>query len=283
MRKLIMILVMLVGFIIPSWAQRIEIQKPDRNEIIRVQTALNHLTVIEVGEPVTTVAAGSPAFKVEWRENKVFVQPTEPGVTTNLFIWTASGRLNYELEAAGAVEQMDFAIDQPVAHRAAAPLAAVKPPLPATTEQIALDNLLGGRPIRSDGSKVPRNRVTVLLRDTFEQADHEIFIRYAVRNDTREVYTLSAPQVFISNVNGVANDLSRWVNFQVGESAVDAMETDGGTPVAVASGTVRAARVEPGQETVGVIGFKLPAGKTRVIRLVFPDDGKGRPTATLVF
>jgi len=287
MGRLIMILAMLVGFIIPSWAQRIEIQKPDRNQIIRVQTALNHLTVIEVGEPVTTVAAGSPAFKVEWRENKVFVQPTEPGVTTNLFIWTASGRLNYELEAAGAVEQMDFAIDQPVARPAPppppapTPATAVKLPMPAT--QIALDNLLGGRPIRSDGSKVPRNRVTVLLKDTFEQADHEIFVRYAVRNDTREVYTLSTPQVFTLKVDGVANDLSRWVNCQVGESVADSMESDGETPVATVSGTVRAARIEPGQETVGVIGFKLPAGKTRVIRLVFPDDGKGRPTATLVF
>ena len=62
-------------FVLPAWAQKIEIQKPDRNQIVRVQTALNHLTVIEVGETVTTVAAGSPAFKIEWRENKVFVQP----------------------------------------------------------------------------------------------------------------------------------------------------------------------------------------------------------------
>ena len=285
MRRLLITTVALATLVRSAWTQRIEVQKPDPNRIVRVQTALNHLTVIEVREPVITVAAGSPAFKIEWRENKVFVQPTEADVATNLFIWTASGRMSYELEPAGAVEQMDFAIDQPVAcptpPPAPTPATAARLPMPAT--QVALDNLLGGRPIRSDGSKVPRNRVTVLLRDTFEQADHEIFIRYAVRNDTREVYTLSTPQVFTLKVDGAADDLSRWVNFQVGESAVDAMETDGETPVAVVSGTVRAARVEPGQETVGVIGLELPAGKTKVIRLVFPDDGKGRPTATLVF
>jgi len=28
--------------------------------VVQVQTAMNHLTVIEVGEPVTTVAVGSP-------------------------------------------------------------------------------------------------------------------------------------------------------------------------------------------------------------------------------
>ena len=44
---------------------------------------------------------------------KFFVQPTEPNVATNLFIWTASGRLNYELDPAAQSMQMDFAIDQP--------------------------------------------------------------------------------------------------------------------------------------------------------------------------
>ena len=283
MRRLIITLAVLAVFILPAWAQKIEIQKPDRNQIVRVQTALNHLTVIEVGEPVMTVAAGSPAFKIEWRENKVFVQPTEPMVNTNLFIWTVSGRLNYELEAAGAVEQMDFAIDQPVSHPTPVPAAAVKPAASATAEQIAFDALLGSRPIRSDGLKQPKNRVIVLLKDTFQRENHEVFIRYAVRNDTREVYTLTAPKVFTLKVDGAPSDLDRLVNFQVTEAATAEIEGDQ-TPVEIVSGRVRSARIEPGQETVGVIGVKLPAGKTgpTMIRLVFPEDGKGQPTATLV-
>ena len=64
-------------------------------------------------QKIETQAAGSQAFKVEWRENKVFIEPTEPNVSTNLFIWTKSGRLNYELDPAGTVAQMHFAIDQP--------------------------------------------------------------------------------------------------------------------------------------------------------------------------
>jgi len=283
MRRLIITLAVLAAFILPAWAQKIEIQKPDRNQIVRVQTALNHLTVIEMGETVTTVAAGSPAFKIEWRENKVFVQPTEPNVNTNLFIWTASGRLNYELEAAGAIEQMDFAIDHPIPHPTPVPAAAVKPPSSVIIEQIALDSLLGGRPIRMDGLKQQRNRVIVLLKDTFQRENREVFIRYAVRNDTRDVYTLTTPKVFTLSVHSPPRDLDRLVNFQVGESATAEIEGDQ-KPVEIVSGSVRSARVEPGQETVGVIGVKLPAGKTgpTVIRLVFPEDGKGQPTATLV-
>jgi len=95
-----------------AFGQRIEIQKSDRNKITRLGTAQNHLSVIELNEPVTQVAAGSSSFKIEWRENKVFIQPLEPDATTNLFIWTASGRQSYELVPAGSVEQMHFAIDQ---------------------------------------------------------------------------------------------------------------------------------------------------------------------------
>ena len=104
------VLVVAVGSVM---GQKIETQASNGAAITRVQTALNHLTVIQLSEPVMWVAAGSQAFKVEWRENKVFIEPTEPNASTNLFIWTKSGRLNYELEPAGEVAQMHFAIDQP--------------------------------------------------------------------------------------------------------------------------------------------------------------------------
>jgi len=72
-------------------AQKIEIEKSDRHKVIRVETAPNHLSVIELADPVTEVAAGSSSFKIEWRGNKVFVQPLDPEATTNLFIWTLPG------------------------------------------------------------------------------------------------------------------------------------------------------------------------------------------------
>ena len=56
-----------VAFTLP--AQKIDNETPARDRVVRVQTALNHLTVIEVAEPVATVAVGSPqAFKVERRD-----------------------------------------------------------------------------------------------------------------------------------------------------------------------------------------------------------------------
>ena len=116
MRRVVLMFAVLAAVLVPAVAQKIETETSDRTRIVHLKTALNHLTVIEVGEPVVQVAAGSPTFKVEWRENKVFVQPTEADAATNLFIWTASQRLNYELEPADSVTNMDFAVDQAPVH-----------------------------------------------------------------------------------------------------------------------------------------------------------------------
>lgn len=266
--------------LVPAWAQKVEIQKPDRDHIVHVQTALNHLTVIEVGGPVTMVAAGSEAFKVEWRENKVFVQPTEPNAATNLFIWTASERLNYELEPAGPVTGMDFAIDQPMARPTASKMAA---PTPARAQEPPTDALLGGRPVRMDRFKEPKNRVIVLLKDTFRH-ENELFVRYAIRNDSKETYDAGRPRVFTLEGRD-SPKLYRRANSQLTDDEAEGLESAGENPVEVLDTSLRSARVQPGQETVGVVGVKLPAAKTgapTVLRLMFPDDGKGPISATLV-
>src|SRR5215831_19959799 len=105
----------LLMLFIAASPQRIETQLPDRAKVIRIETAMNHLTIIELAEPVTLAAAGSPLFKIERRDNKVFIQPLEEGSSTNLFVWTASGRWSYELVPAASPATMHFAIDQKIA------------------------------------------------------------------------------------------------------------------------------------------------------------------------
>ena len=41
------------------FGQKIETQTPDRNRVTRLGTTQDHLSVIELGEPVMQVAAGS--------------------------------------------------------------------------------------------------------------------------------------------------------------------------------------------------------------------------------
>src|SRR3989442_14468484 len=102
----------LLMFVLALRLQRIETQYLDRAKVTRVETAMNHLAVIELAEPVTLAAAGSPSFNIERRDNKVFIQPLEEGVSTNLFFWTGSGRWNYELVPAVSGETLHFSLDQ---------------------------------------------------------------------------------------------------------------------------------------------------------------------------
>ena len=283
MRRVLTALAVLVIASFPAWAQTIETQKPDRDRIVHVQTALNHLTVIEVGEPVTMVAAGSEAFKVEWREAKVFVQPTEPNVATNLFIWTASGRLNYELEPAGPIATMDFAIDHPGGRPGAAKPTTVAAADTAGEPQTATSALLGGRPIRTDMFKEPKNRVVVLLKDTFRR-ENQLFIRYSVQNDSNQVYDLAKPRVFRLEVRE-SSRLHRLANYQLGKDEAERLGSAEEKRIEVVDAQLRSTRVEPGQETVGYVGVTLPTANSdtpQVLRLIFPADDNGPISATLV-
>jgi hypothetical protein len=279
--KICLSFVAVTAFAWPARGQKVEVQKPDRGQILHVQTALNHLTVLEMNEPVSTVAVGSLVFKVEWRENKVFIQPTEQNVATNLFVWTASGRFNYELDPAGSVPQMDFAIDQPVPNPPTAPLPAnqsgrLSGPSPAEV-------LIKAKPVRLYGSIPENNRVAVYLTALLEH-DGQVFIRYTIQNQSSKTYVPGAPHVVALNAPKYRESLYALSNSQLSPDAAARLKCNGETRIEVAEGEIRSPRIEPGQETTGIVAIKLPPTRAMptVLRLVFLGSPKGPVNATLV-
>jgi len=264
--------------------QKIETRKAGDNRIFKLETALDHLSVIELGEPVLEVAAGSPAFKIEWRENKVFVQPLEAEASTNLFIWTRSGRLSYELMPAGTVEQMHFAVDeQPVAEvapPASEPVPAADVPLP----KIQTEMLLSSTPVRMAGNGRRRASVEVLLRDVYRR-DGKLYLRYAIRNHGRTVYQPGAPALFLLHSPRARQSLVTLSNTQlVGNLAH--INHKGESAVRVLHEEIEVNAVAPGEATYGVVAFEMPApvtaGEPLVLRLAFPKDASGEVGAILV-
>ena len=193
MKRIAATLLVLAATVVPVVAQKIGTETSDRTRIVHLKTALNHLTVIEVGDPVIEVAAGSPSFKVEWRENKVFVQPTEADAATNLFIWTASQRLNYELEPAGSVATMDFAVDQKPVHNAD-PVKPANTTSPAPVSPSITELLLAGKPVRMLPSKQRSSKpLEVWISDLYEK-DGRLLIRYAVPTTAPKPTPLRLPR-----------------------------------------------------------------------------------------
>jgi hypothetical protein len=271
MNRVVVTLALLAVAIGSVKAQRIENETSDRSRIVHLKTELNHLTVIEVSEPVVQVAAGSPSFKVEWRENKVFVQPTEADATTNLFIWTANQRLNYELEPAGSVANMDFAIDQSPAHVAPVKPVSAPPPPPSIT-----DILLAGKPVRLPAGKQRASKpVEVWISDLYEK-DGNLLIRYAVANHGSQPYAVHTPEVF--QLDGVRSPQSLYglINSQLAEEQVAKLKVRQQVPIPVLDGHLQAQQIAPGEQAVGIVALQMPQGtEPRILRLQFP----GPPSA----
>ena len=275
-------LTVLVAAAWPALGQKVVIQKPDSAAITRVETALNHLTVIELAEPVLSVASRSDAFRVEWRENKVFVEPTEASVSTNLFIWTKSGRLNFELEPAGQVAQMDFAIDQPPVAPPAIKTPAAKRDLSSQEREMGAA-LLGAKPVQMSGYKAQWNRVQLLIKDIVRR-DGRLLIRYAIVNSTNHPFEIANPQVFLLKSPRSPISLFAQHNFQLPDSEAARIESNGQVSLDVIHQEVATPQVKPGKESVGIVEVKAPAsgqGPT-VLRLVLPDNTNGEISATFV-
>jgi Conjugal transfer protein len=277
----------------PLPAQKIDTETASREHVVRVQTAMNHLTVIEVAEPVTTVAVGSPqAFKVERRENKVFIQPLQENVATNLFIWTASTRLNYELvPAVSDAGQMDFAIDYHQPPQQQAKAMQPKPPEPATVvPTVPSEMLLNGTPVRLvGGAAASKANLGVLIRDVYRKQD-EVFVRFSIENRSAQALRTGTPAVV--SLTGLKFDRSLWSfqNAQLGMDYACRLKTyDAPIPVKIRQCEPGVAEVGPGEARIGLIELQLPpvnpdAKKTQptVLQILFPIDRTGNLTATLV-
>jgi len=270
MKRILTTFTVIATFLVPATAQKIGTESSDRTRVVNLKTALNHLTVIEVAEPVIEVAAGSPSFRVEWRDNKVFIQPTEADAATNLFIWTATQRLNYELEPAGAVEAMDFVVDQAPTHSPGAPNPASAKGQSVVSPSVT-ELLLTERSVRTVPSKKNQARpVEVWISDLFEK-DGRLLIRYAVSNHGSQAFLIDTPEVY--QLDGVRSpqSLYRFVNSQLGDEQISKLKVTQETSLKVLDGHLQSGQIAPGEEVVGVIALQMePSPNPIILRLDFP-------------
>jgi hypothetical protein len=278
-------IVFAIAIALAANAQRIETEKSDRHKVIRVETAPNHLSIIELAEPVIEVAAGSSSYKIEWRGNKVFVQPLDPEATTNLFIWTASGRLSYELVPAPSVAEMHFAIDQepsPTVAKITIPEKPAEDPRAAQEAKLASEMLFASTPVRLAGETKNHTRVEVILKDIYRK-DNRIYVRYAIQNNGRSAYVPGTPGVFTLRSPRSSCSLYTLSQSQLIGDGIR-ITSKGQAPVKVLNAEVHANAVAPGGTTWGLVAFEWPprTNDPAVVRFAFAPDGAGEVSAVLV-
>lgn len=260
-------------------AQKLETQKPDSTKVLRVETAKDHLTVIELSDAVTMVAVGNrSAFTVERRENKVFVTPTDEGSRTNLFIWTSGGRYAYELVPAESVEQMHFAIDQP-----SIPVVAAAVGRPIPLERIPSEMLTEAIPVLLTGDRDTAGRVEATIRDLYRK-DHRLYVRYVFLNRTSAAYQPIRPATLFLDGAKAQQSLIPASGNQLGERLARTITFDSETSTEVLDAD-QLPLIAPGGQGWGWLVLNEPASPADsvcILKMQFAADAKGTVDALLV-
>ncbi|MBV9072013.1 MAG: TrbG/VirB9 family P-type conjugative transfer protein [Acidobacteria bacterium] len=251
-----------------------------KTQIIHVATAIDHLTVLEFGEPVRIAAAGSPAFQIERHEDKVFIKPLKPGASTNLFVWTASRRFNYELEPAGEVKNMDFSVDN----------SEVSPkPAPDTSSQLAdladlttIRTFLGAELIRADKFIPARGTLTLRIQHVL-QSDNALYIHYSISNHSSQPYRVTAPRVTEIAASQPTVSVQSLRQTQLSAQVFRKLGHTTERQLTVTKLENQKNDLSPDQDTEGVVEIREQLSSPAIVRLIFGLEGPHQLQAVVAF
>ncbi len=267
-------------------AQTITHQRINPNTVTRVATALNHISLIEMPEPITNAAIGSEDFRIEWHGNTVALKPLRQGQSTNLFIWTEHGQSSYEILAPAEVATAAFVIDQTENRSLAPKQAEAQIRVDETEIQKAADALIAqtmlqSAPVNSRGVKDAKDHVNVRISEIVRDKD-ALYIRYVVSNPGQHPYRLSDPAVvtFVPTSPGIV--ISALKGKQLSSQKLTEIGTGSMTAVPVRETRLSSRDVNPGQSVEGVLCFKQTEDKPQIYRFVFANDLNHQVDATAV-
>lgn len=252
--------------------------------ITKVQTALNHLTVIEMPEPITMAAAGSDAFDIKRHGNRVFVEPVRPNVSTNLFLWTAHGESIYELAPAGEVSTMNVLIASkpaPTTPGANAPNSMPDSEVQKIADMVFSRALLQTEHISQRDSRPRKDGVSVTL-DEVVRAKDTLYVRYHIANDSQAPYRVLDPSVQSIRPAQSPVSLPSLVNMQVGDKFTQSLGLEATSGINVVRCEIHDRDIPPGHAATGVVGIRIPTSQPQLYRFIFGNAGTQEVSASAV-
>jgi hypothetical protein len=230
-------------------------------DVQHIHTALNHLTVIDLGEPIQFIAAADrDSFQIERAGDKVLLQPLKDGVSTNLILWTASRQVSYELDAPGDVQKMNVLVRSlPASIRTATSTSTEKErqriAAAATTRA-----LLGTQDIVADRSaKTPSTAVTASIVRVLHTSEGT-YIQYKVTNHSATPFRMTTPTVVELAPTQVPISLVALRNHQLSPQVLgDFKPKTNGSSTTVA-GQTQQSDLQPGASTSGYVLIRATDG-----------------------
>jgi Conjugal transfer protein len=263
-------------------------QTTNFSQIQHIETALNHLTVIDFGEPVVTVAVADPdSVQIERHDDKVFIKPLKDGASTNLFVWTASRQLAYEIDPAGDLAKMNVMIrSAPPAQQKPNHDAASSEPSDQQIQKIAslvlTQALMGSENIVRESGKVVSNGVSVELEQVFRSKD-ALYVRYTISNQTAVPFRISTPDVHEAEPTGQPISLVALRNHQLSPHTATAFKAKLVENIPVINADSASTDIPPGQKCTGVVSIRVSQGnQPQLYQLNFGNSQGGSVTAAAV-
>jgi hypothetical protein len=283
MTKRALMLILVVFAVVMSLTLLAEDTKQSavKSDVLHLATALDHITVLEFAEPVTLAAAGSSAFNIEWRENKVLIKPGKAGASTDLFVWTASRRFAYELDPPGEAKNMNFAVDNAIPARPV-PDAHDNDQMAAVADMVLTRAFLGADRIENGDIKNDKGHIVVRVENVFQSAT-SLYIRYSIQNLTDKPYRVLKPSVYemVPPDNTVAVASLR--RTQLDARTLQKLGETRRISLVVAGTETRVEDIQPGAATTGVLVLRRQFTTASVLQVVFADAGDRHVSATIVF
>jgi hypothetical protein len=264
-------------------------QTTNFSQIQHIETALNHLTVIDFAEPVVTVAVADPdAIQIERHDDKVFLKPLKEGVSTNLFVWTASRQIAYEIDPAGDLAKMNVIIrdaPEPTLHRPDHDAASSEPSDQQIQKIAALvltQALMGTENVVRESSKVATNGVSVEISQVFRSKD-ALYIRYTITNQSTAPFRITTPDVYEPQPTQQPISIVSLRDRQLSPQTFAAFKAKQGTSVSVVSAEAAPTDIAPGQKSTGVVTIRGSQGNPpQLYQLHFGNSQGGPVTAEAV-
>lgn len=256
-------------------AQTITHQAVNPNAVTRVATALDHLSLIELPEPIIRAAIGSEDIQIEWHGNTVALKPLRQGRSTNLFVWTEHTQTSYEILPPGEVTNAAFVIDQTDGRKTDKP-ATAKSEISSTEIQKAADALivqtmLQSSAVNSRTVKNSKDHVNVRITEIVRDKD-TLYVRFTVSNPGQQPYRINDPEVYAFTPISSSDVVGSLKGLHVPEQKPT--DIGGGT---ITNLTVRETHignrdVNPGQSVDGVLCFTEANTKPQIYRFIFSND-----------
>lgn len=263
-----------------GWASTDELKTNANREVIHVATALDHLTVLEFGEPVTMAAAGSTVFQIERHADKVFIKPLKSGASTDLFVWTRSRRFTYELESPGDVKNMNFAVENRIA--APKPASDDSTQVADVADTMLTRAFLAAESIDSSSLDGEKGRVTVRIEQVF-QSKTSLYVQYSILNHSTRPYRVTTPTVLEAFARQSAVSLSSLRHKQLDGKVLRRLGELNERPLTPARSENKQEDLQPGEKTHGVVAIREQFSTPTILRLTFGPEIAGEVQATLVF